>query len=454
VRNRYYYCFGARIVLTGAILASFSLNAAVTNVSTVSPQGATNIVRNIITNNVGNGKLLLVQGTNIVGISTNSFSTSTNLVANRFTTNTYPSGIGAYVTSGTDVLTINDAGTNLFLRTRGDFLYPIFDFIWETDIGFTDITTGNSSTSKHGFAPKLSGSTNQFLNGLGNWATISSVPANGTNNALVIWLTTNTQSFIPNGIGMLTNDGSGNFGYTTNLAQNIIINNLTATNLTVVNALTVSNIITTNISVVNNLYSSNFFVTNVTVQNNLTTSNFYAVNGNHNTLIVTNALSLTSLGTNKLLRIGSNGAVTNIANGSGVLTNDGSGGFSWVTVSGGSSGASVWVPNTALTYSSGTNVTIDGSGGTNFFLNVTNTTFFVTPSNIPASSSSNTSFTVYFKMVTAGSAVTWTNGSFKFPGNSQFQPTTNANAVSWVSFSMSPFTNGIFMSDYGVYDSR
>ena len=39
----------------------------------------------------------------------------------------------------------------------------------------TDITTLNSSTSKHGLMPKLNGSTTQFLNGLGLWVT----PAGG-----------------------------------------------------------------------------------------------------------------------------------------------------------------------------------------------------------------------------------------------------------------------------------
>src|SRR5437762_157514 len=162
---------------------------------------------------------------------------------------------------------------------------------------------------------------------------LTNIPPNGANNALVIWLTTNSQSFISNGIGMLTNDGSGNFGYTTNVTQDITYNNINSTNITTVN--------------------------------NTTTSNLFYITGKGNTLTVTNALNLISLGTNKLLRIGADGAVTNIANSSGVLTNDGSGGFSWTTnvsSGGSSSGASVWIPNTALTYSGSTNITIDGSG--------------------------------------------------------------------------------------------
>jgi len=135
---------------------------------------------------------------------------------------------------------------------------------------------------------------------------------------------------------------------------------------------------------------------------------------------------------------------------------DGTGAYS-VPAGGGGGGASVWVPNTALTYSGGTNLTIDGSGGTNFFVTLTNTAFFVTPSNVPASKATNTSFQVWFMQDgTGGRLVTWTNASFKFPGGSTaaFQPLTNANAVSYISFSMSPFTNGIFVADYGVLDSR
>lgn len=37
----------------------------------------------------------------------------------------------------------------------------------------SDITTNNSSVSKHGFLPKLSGSATQYLNGQGNWASVS-----------------------------------------------------------------------------------------------------------------------------------------------------------------------------------------------------------------------------------------------------------------------------------------
>lgn len=43
----------------------------------------------------------------------------------------------------------------------------------ESDLTFTDITTNNVTTLKHGFTPKLSGSADQFFNGEGNYVTPS-----------------------------------------------------------------------------------------------------------------------------------------------------------------------------------------------------------------------------------------------------------------------------------------
>lgn len=45
--------------------------------------------------------------------------------------------------------------------------------ISEAQLLLSDVTTGNASTSKHGFLPKLSGDPNTFLNGVGSWAAVS-----------------------------------------------------------------------------------------------------------------------------------------------------------------------------------------------------------------------------------------------------------------------------------------
>jgi len=183
-------------------------------------------------------------------------------------------------------------------------------------------------------------------------------------------------------------------------------------------------------------------------------NNFYSTNnffqsGKGNTLIITQTLTVSGQYVYPLVA-GSGIAFTtnNIGTGQTNLT---------IAASGGGGSASTWVPNTALTYSGGTNLTIDGSGGTNFYVLLTNNAFFATPSNVPANKATNTTFTIFFQQDSTGTrTVTWTNASFKWPGGptAAFQPSTNANAVSYVSFTMSPFTNSIFMGDYGVLDVR
>ncbi len=211
---------------------------------------------------------------------------------------------------------------------------------------------------------------------------------------------------------------------------------------------------TNKLSIVNNqLYMDGVPVTSTASApvNNFYATNIFVQNGAHNTLIITQQLTLSFLKTNVLATTAS-GVVTSVVYGSGLTWTPST---LTLSASGGGGGASVWIPNTALTYSGGTNLTIDGSGGTNFYVLLTNTAFFATPSNIPASSTTNTSFTVFFQQNATGTwDVTWTNASFKWPGGSQFKPLTNASSVSWVTFTMSPFTNGIFVGDYGVLDSR
>lgn len=50
-----------------------------------------------------------------------------------------------------------------------------FRQVLDSDLSLSDITTNNSSTIKHGFLPKLSNSSTQFLNGEGNWITPSGI---------------------------------------------------------------------------------------------------------------------------------------------------------------------------------------------------------------------------------------------------------------------------------------
>lgn len=56
-------------------------------------------------------------------------------------------------------------------------------FIADSEVTFTDITTNNASTSAHGYLPKLSGSSTQFLNGTGAFSTPSGIVNSYTSQA-------------------------------------------------------------------------------------------------------------------------------------------------------------------------------------------------------------------------------------------------------------------------------
>lgn len=125
-----------------------------------------------------------------------------------------------------------------------------------------------------------------------------------------------------------------------------------------------STIITTNLTVLNSLTVSNISVTNITVQNNLTVSNLYTVNGNHNTLIVTQAMTLGTLKTN-LLAVTATGLVTNANYGSGIT----------------------WTPST-LTLSA------SASGGTAAFLLDANQLMQANQTNIDAGTAGTNAFCI------------------------------------------------------------
>lgn len=48
---------------------------------------------------------------------------------------------------------------------------PSWGAVTESDLSLTDVTTGNVSTTQHGFAPRLSNVATQFLDGQGNYST-------------------------------------------------------------------------------------------------------------------------------------------------------------------------------------------------------------------------------------------------------------------------------------------
>ncbi len=59
---------------------------------------------------------------------------------------------------------------------------PVESSAQENDLDLSDNTTGNTSTSKHGFCPKLPNDSSKYLDGTGNFTT----PAGGTGGGLTI----------------------------------------------------------------------------------------------------------------------------------------------------------------------------------------------------------------------------------------------------------------------------
>lgn len=93
-----------------------------------------------------------------------------------------------------------------------------------------------------------------------------------------------------------------------------------------------------------------------------------------------------------------------------------------------------------LSYSSGTNLTVDASKVLHF-VSLTNTAYFAQPSNLTVGSS----FTVILKQDSTGTrAVTFNTNYWKFPGGSQPSITTNANAYSVLSCIADPYGTNVF----------
>lgn len=229
-----------------------------------------------------------------------------------------------------------------------------------------------------------SGATNKNVSYGNLKSSINATNVNGSGlaNTLPFWLTTNRLSFVPNGEGILVNDGSGSLLWTTNVGS-------------VVSTQIFNTVITTNLTVLNNLSVSNITVTNVTIQNNLTVSNLYTVNGNHNTLIVTQYVRL---------------------------------------------------PWTTLTMS-GSNVSaMNFAAASMFKLTLTNDGFLVAPSNLPGTNTAQTIQLFVAQDGTGGRGLTCTNGSWIIAGsgtssNAVVSLTTNANAVTVLTFTTSPYSS-------------
>lgn len=72
--------------------------------------------------------------------------------------------------AGADIKPLGSAGTTVQVLHGNAAGLSAFGPVVEADLGLTDITTANVSTTKHGLAPKAPNDATQFLNGVGAYA--------------------------------------------------------------------------------------------------------------------------------------------------------------------------------------------------------------------------------------------------------------------------------------------
>lgn len=104
------------------------------------------------------------------------------------------------------------------------------------------------------------------------------------------------------------------------------------------------------------------------------------------------------------------------------------------------SGAGYGSAQQTLSYSSGTNLTVDASKSLHF-VSLTNTAYFAQPSGLVAGAS----FTIILQQDSTGTrAVTFNTNYWKFPNGSQPSITTNANAYDVLSCIACPYGTNVF----------
>lgn len=104
---------------------------------------------------------------------------------------------GNAVTSTVATNLANNQGTTTTVLHGNASGAPSFSAVTEPDFSFTDITTANATTSKHGLLAKLDGNSAHYLDGTGSFST----PAGGGSGGLTNWVSpynieTNVANFI------------------------------------------------------------------------------------------------------------------------------------------------------------------------------------------------------------------------------------------------------------------
>ena len=180
------------LATSGVTAASYGLH-----IATYDAKGSTGVT--------ALGDLTKVNDTNVTltlgGTPTGALITSASITAgwtgtlavSRGGIGTGTAGITAFnnITGYTAAGATGTTSTNLVFSTSPTLVTPLLGTptsgvltnctgYTDANVSFSDITTGNASTSSHGFLKKLSNSASQFMDGTGNW---SSPSGSGTVNS-------------------------------------------------------------------------------------------------------------------------------------------------------------------------------------------------------------------------------------------------------------------------------
>lgn len=130
-------------------------------------------------------------------------------------TSTVATGTAPFVVASTTKVT--NLNADLLNGQSGSYYSPASHVHAESTLTFTDITTNNATTTKHGFLPKLTGDTSKYLRADGTWADVDSggiiinSAAPGTPTDSTLWWNSETGD-----LNLYYNDGNSNQWVTVN----------------------------------------------------------------------------------------------------------------------------------------------------------------------------------------------------------------------------------------------
>ncbi len=196
--------------LTNKTLTSPVISTIVNTGTLTLPTSTDTLVGRATTDTLTNKTLTSPVIGTIVNTGTLTLPTSTDTLVGRATTDTLTNkSMSETQLTFTDITTSNASSTKHGFSPKSpadatQFLNgattPAYAQVKDSDLSTTDITTNNVSTTKHGFTPKLPNDATKYLDGTGAY----SVPAGGTSNPFHPGLRTGQYYTTPTMTGLST----------------------------------------------------------------------------------------------------------------------------------------------------------------------------------------------------------------------------------------------------------